>query len=272
MEPAAPSRTRWASEEPLADWRGAPHRLFPQRAPKPDAKAPAPPKARRGTAGNETPTRERGAPGEAERRRGRGIQGRWVGEGSCRPSRAGAQHNAFSAAASPGSPSHPGLRPPSPGFTEAPPLLRARQPPRRFLLARRARDARFRVSARRAPLRSSRRQHAAPGPGARPSNFAALALRLPLLARLRRRQGRRPAPRALRPGVPRPAPLSSLTPLPPPPPRPSTSFPSLPTKNPSSLGRLLFGLLFVSPHCLRSATFPLETFCGLYSEIGRAHV
>lgn len=44
MEPAAPSRTRWASEEPLADWRGAPHRLFPQRAPKPDAKAPAPPK------------------------------------------------------------------------------------------------------------------------------------------------------------------------------------------------------------------------------------
>lgn len=131
----------------------------------------------------------------------------------------------------PRQPVPPRPAPPSPVFTEAPRLLRARPPPRRFLPARRARDARFRVSAGRAPLRSSRRQHAAPGPGARPSNFAALALRLPLLARLRRRPGRRPASRVPRPGVLRPAPLSSLTPLPPPPPRPSTSFPFLPTEN-----------------------------------------
>lgn len=112
MEPAAPSRTRWASEKPLADWRGAPHRLFPQRAPKPDAKAPASPNQGAVQPGMRLGL-GRGAPGEAERRRGRGIRGRWEGEGSCRASRAGAQHNAFSAAASPSSPSHPGLRPPA---------------------------------------------------------------------------------------------------------------------------------------------------------------
>lgn len=44
---------------------GAPPRLFPQRAPKTDAKAPAPPKARRGAAGNgpQEDLGEGGAPG-----------------------------------------------------------------------------------------------------------------------------------------------------------------------------------------------------------------
>lgn len=192
---------------------------------------------------------------------GRRIRGRWEGEGSCRPRRAGAQHNAFSAAASPGSPSHPGLRPPSPVLTEAPRLLRARPPPRRFLPARRARDARFRVSALRAPLRSSRRQHAAPGPGARPSNFAALALRLPPLARLRRRPGRRPASRApVSRAPPRPAllphaPSSAASP-------PLHFFP-ITSHEESRVASV--GCSLSRPHRLRSGTFPLETFCGLYS-------
>lgn len=84
MERAAPSRTRWASEKPLADWRGAPHRLFPQRAPKPGAKAPASPNQGAVQPGMRLGL-GRGAPGEAERRRGREIRDGGRARGAAEP-------------------------------------------------------------------------------------------------------------------------------------------------------------------------------------------
>lgn len=108
----APSKTRWASEKPLAGWRGAPHRLFPQRAPKPDAKAPAPPKQGAVQPGTRL---GRGAPGEAECRRSRGIRG-WRedwGELQTQPGRRPAQ--CLQRSCIPGQPVPPRPAPPDPG-------------------------------------------------------------------------------------------------------------------------------------------------------------
>lgn len=260
MERAAPSRTRWASEKPLADWRGAPHRLFPQRAPKPGAKAPASPNQGAVQPGMRLGL-GRGAPGEAERRRGREIRGRWEGEGSCRASRAGAQHNAFSAAASPGSPSHPGLRPPA----RCSPKRRGCSGPGRLPAASSLRAA---PGTRGFGFQPAEPRFAPPAGSTRPPGPEQGRVTL-----LRSRSASRcsPASVAVRAGAPRPAsraPVSCAPPRSPPSrpflrrlPAPPLLSHFFPRRTSSSLSRLLF--VSLSPS--RSATFSLETFCGLYS-------
>lgn len=202
MERAAPRRTRWASEKPPADWRGRAPQALPTKSSKDRCQSTSAPKARRGAAGNE-PQKDLGEGGLRDRRRGRGVGGRAADPARPAPS------------TMPSAPLHPRAARPAPACAllllplgahrrAAAAQGPAASPPLPPCAPRRARDARFRVSGRRAPLRSSRRQHAAPGPGARPRNFEALALRLPLPARPRRRPGRRPAPRTRCP-APRPA-------------------------------------------------------------------
>lgn len=236
MERAAPSRTRWASEKPPADWRGRAPQALPTKSSKDRCQSTSAPKARRGAAGNE-PQEDLGEGGLRDRRRGRGVGGRAADPARPAPS------------TMPSAPLHP--RAARPALACAPLLLQpgahrraaaaqgpAASPPLPPCAPRRARDARFRVSGRRtrfAPPAGSTRP---PGPeqGRGTLRRSRSASRCPPALVAAPAGAPRPEP-----GVPRPAPLSSLTPLPPPPPRPATFPPISSHDQPlSSLGPLLF--------------------------------
>lgn len=167
MEWAALGRTRWASEKASGRSEGRAPQALPTKSSKARRERASAPKARLGTAGNQ-PQEDLGE-GRREKQNIAEREGGWRGGGlQTQPGRRLAQ--CLQRRSIPGQPVPPRPAPPTPSPARCSPKRRGSAGPGRLPAAsslraqpHRAGDARFRVSARRAPLRSSRRQHAAPG-------------------------------------------------------------------------------------------------------------